>query len=64
MFQRYLALESVRFALPSIGPRRPGDPFEAHKKVTEILATAGFTYHSDAEVSSAWDYRNKYGSFR
>jgi hypothetical protein len=35
MFQRYLALESVRFALPSIGPRRPGNPFESHKKATE-----------------------------
>jgi len=41
-----------------------GDPFESHKKAMKILAIAGFTYHSDAEVSSAWDYRSKYGSFR
>ena len=41
-----------------------GDRWEGHKKATEILADAGLTYHSDAEVSSAWDYRNQYGSFR
>lgn len=41
-----------------------GDSFEVHKNVTEILATSGLVYHSDAEVSSAWDYQNEYGSFR
>jgi hypothetical protein len=41
-----------------------GDPFEAHKKASELLATAGFTYFSDAEVMSAWEFRNKYGTFR
>jgi hypothetical protein len=41
-----------------------GDPFESHRKAKEILAVAGLTYHSDAEVSNAWDYQNQYGSFR
>lgn len=41
-----------------------GDSSEVHKNVTEILATTGLVYHSDAEVSNAWDYRNEYGSFR
>jgi hypothetical protein len=41
-----------------------GDPLESHKKVSEVLATSGFTYHSDAEVWNAWDYRNKYGSLK
>ena len=41
-----------------------GDSSEVHKNVTELLATTGLIYHSDAEVSSAWDYRNQYGSFR
>lgn len=38
--------------------------YEGHDKAREILTAAGLTYHSDAEVMSAWDYRNKYGSFR
>jgi hypothetical protein len=41
-----------------------GDPFESHRKAKEILAVAGLTYHSYAEVSNAWDYQNQYGSFR
>jgi hypothetical protein len=38
--------------------------YECHAKAREILTAAGLAYHSDAEVMSAWDYRNKYGSFR
>ncbi|RZU35448.1 hypothetical protein [Edaphobacter modestus] len=38
--------------------------YESHDKAREILTAAGFTYQSDAEVMSAWDYRNKYGSLR
>jgi hypothetical protein len=41
-----------------------GDPYERHTKAKEILSAAGLTYHSDAEVSSAWDYQNQYGSLR
>jgi hypothetical protein len=41
-----------------------GGIFHAHKKATEALEAADFTYHSDAEVSSAWDFQNKDGSFR
>jgi len=41
-----------------------GDPLKAHEKATEILKSAGLTYHSDPEVWNAWEYRSQYGSFR
>jgi hypothetical protein len=43
-----------------------GDPYEAgkHDKVKAILAGAGLTYWADSEVSSAWNYKNEYGTFR
>ncbi len=43
-----------------------GDPYDfgRHDKVKAILAEEGLTYWADAEVSSAWDYKNEYGTFR
>ena len=43
-----------------------GDPYAIgrHEKQSAILAESGLTYWADAEVSTAWEYRNEYVRIR
>lgn len=57
----------VLFRLPyTFWREMQGDPYKVgkHEKVKAILEGVGLTYWADTEVSSAWEYKNEYGTFR